>query len=261
MRLGVHGLLTDESLHIQPQLIVMDQWQRLLEHLDEELLARGQQQVQDVEDVSGKRLVGHVMKRQLCPVERDIARLEHQALVVERCVVRTRCLVVDGEHPDPLAFSPRSKSSRWTSRVASIVTRPEYAKPPVLGSAWSIPQGTAAWRRRSYWPGSGFASIERCSPGVSGHTSGTPSLLRYQLLQPVVHTVSGIAARSFALKRSVAEGVGSTVSNSRLRQPSIHRRMWLACDSATVVSARFPTGLCGPSIMKKFGKPDSATVW
>jgi len=59
----VHGLLADEALDVKPQLIVLDQRQRLLEHVDEELLAGGQQQVQDVEDVGGERLAGHVVER------------------------------------------------------------------------------------------------------------------------------------------------------------------------------------------------------
>ncbi|CNH47744.1 Uncharacterised protein [Mycobacterium tuberculosis] len=60
---------------------------------------------------------------------------------------------------------------------------------------------------------------------MNGHTSGTPSLFRYQLSQPVVHTVFGIAARSSALNDSVADAVGSTVSNSARRQRWIHRTM------------------------------------
>ena len=95
------GLLADESLHVEPQLVVLDQRQRLLEYLDEELLARGQQQVQHIEDVRGERLVGHVVERQLRPVEVDVARLEDESLVVERRVMRTRCLVIDGEHREP----------------------------------------------------------------------------------------------------------------------------------------------------------------
>lgn len=74
VRLGVHRLLPDESLDVEPQLIVFDQRQGLLEHVDEELLARGQQQVQDVEDVGGERLAGHVMERQCRPIEVHVAR-------------------------------------------------------------------------------------------------------------------------------------------------------------------------------------------
>ena len=96
----MHSLLPDEALHIEPQLVVSDQRQRLLEHLDEELFARGQQQVQDVQDVSCVRLIGHVVKRQLGPVELDVTRLEEQSLVVWRCVMRTRRLVVNSELPN-----------------------------------------------------------------------------------------------------------------------------------------------------------------
>ena len=98
----MHRLLADESLHVQPQLIVLDQRQCLLEDLDEEFLARGQQQVQDVEDVGGHRLVGHVVKRQRSPVEADIASLEDKTFVVGWRLVRTRCLIFDGEHHGPL---------------------------------------------------------------------------------------------------------------------------------------------------------------
>jgi hypothetical protein len=41
VRLGVHRFLADEPLHVEPQLVVLDQRQRLLEHVDEELLASG----------------------------------------------------------------------------------------------------------------------------------------------------------------------------------------------------------------------------
>jgi len=58
------------------KLVVLDQRQCLLEQVDEELFAGWQQQVQHVEHVRGERLAGHVVKRQLRPVERDVARLE-----------------------------------------------------------------------------------------------------------------------------------------------------------------------------------------
>ena len=64
------------------QLVVLDQRQCLLEQVDEELFAGRQQQVQHVEHVRGERLAGHVVKRQLRPVERDVARLEDQSLVI-----------------------------------------------------------------------------------------------------------------------------------------------------------------------------------
>src|SRR6185312_2476447 len=97
----MHRLLTDETLHVQPQLVVLDQRQRLLEYLDKKLLARGQQQMQNVEDMSCQRLVGHIVKRQVGPVELDIARLEDQALVIKGRVVRTDCLVVNRNHVEP----------------------------------------------------------------------------------------------------------------------------------------------------------------
>ena len=78
----MHRLLADESLHVQPQLIVLDQRQRLLEHLDEELFARRQQQVQHVEDVGGHGFVGHIVKRQPGPIELDITRLQDEMLLV-----------------------------------------------------------------------------------------------------------------------------------------------------------------------------------
>lgn len=78
----MHRLLTDESLHVQPQLIVLDQRQRLLEDPDEELLAGRQQHMQNVENVGGHRLVGHIVKWQVCPVEFDISRLEDETFVV-----------------------------------------------------------------------------------------------------------------------------------------------------------------------------------
>ena len=82
MRLGMHRLLADESLHIKPQLVVLDQRQSLLEHVDEELFTGRQQQVQHIEDMSGERLARHVMERQLRPVELDVARLEDQSFVI-----------------------------------------------------------------------------------------------------------------------------------------------------------------------------------
>ena len=82
VRLGVHRLLADETLHVEAQLIVFDQRKRLLEQVDEKLLAGRQQQMQHVEHVRGERLVGHVVKRQLRPVEGDVARLEDQSLVI-----------------------------------------------------------------------------------------------------------------------------------------------------------------------------------
>ena len=84
VRLGMHGLLTDESLHVQPQLVILDQWQRVLERPDDELLARRQQQVQDVAEMGGERLVGHVVERQLRPIELDVTRLQNDPLVIER---------------------------------------------------------------------------------------------------------------------------------------------------------------------------------
>ena len=97
----MHGLLADEALHVQPQLIVLDQRQGVLERLDDELLTRRQQQVQDVAEVGGEGLVGHVVERQLRPVEFDVARLQDDPLVIERGVVWTRRLVVDREHRGP----------------------------------------------------------------------------------------------------------------------------------------------------------------
>ncbi len=104
----MHRLLADEPLHIQPQLIILDQWQRLLEDLDEEFLAGGQQQVQHVEHMGGQRLVGNVMKRQVRPVELDIASLENETLVVggtRFSRVRPHCAVIDGEHKAPLPWT------------------------------------------------------------------------------------------------------------------------------------------------------------
>src|SRR6201999_1811437 len=98
----MHRLLADESLHIEPQLVVFDQWQRLLEQVDEELLAGRQQQVQHVEHVGSERLTGHVVKRQVRPVERDVARFEDQSFVIAQrpgtWQVRTDTLLVDREH-------------------------------------------------------------------------------------------------------------------------------------------------------------------
>ena len=103
----MHRLLADESLHIKPQLVVLDQRQSLLEHVDEELFTGRQQQVQHVEDMSGERLARHVMERQLRPVELDVARLEDQSFVIAPLMmgpspatwqVRTDSLVVDREH-------------------------------------------------------------------------------------------------------------------------------------------------------------------
>ena len=74
----------DFILHVEPQLVVLDQRQGLLEHVDEELFAGRQQQVQHVEDVGGERLARHVMERQLRPVELDVARLEDQSFVIDR---------------------------------------------------------------------------------------------------------------------------------------------------------------------------------
>ncbi len=161
VRLRMHGLLADEALDVEPQLVVLDQWQRLLEDLDEELLAGGQQQVQHVEDVRRERLTGHVVERQLRPVEVDIARLEHQSLVVQRGVVRTRCLVVDGQHHAPyLGVLPSITMLRWTSRVPSIGKRPRYAKPPVPGSRVIVL--SPRWR----------AGAARTAPGRGSPASG-----------------------------------------------------------------------------------------
>lgn len=98
MRLGVHSLLADESLHIAPQLIVFDQRQGVLERVDDELLTRRQQQMQHVAEVGGEGLVRHVVERQRRPVEVDVTRLQDDALVIERGVMRARCHVIDGEH-------------------------------------------------------------------------------------------------------------------------------------------------------------------
>jgi hypothetical protein len=64
-------------------LVVLDQRQRFLEYLDDELLARWQQQVQDVAEMGGEGLVGHVVERQLRPVELDVTRLEDESFVIE----------------------------------------------------------------------------------------------------------------------------------------------------------------------------------
>lgn len=59
--------------------------------------------------------------------------------------------------------------------------------------------------------------MARCLAGANGQTSGIPSLFRYQLSQPVVQTVFGIAARNTVLYASVAADFGSMVSNSPWR--------------------------------------------
>lgn len=79
--LGVDGLLADEAEHLLAQLLVGDQRQRLLEHLDEPALALGQQQVQHVDGVGGHRLVRDPVQRQLGPVEADVPGFEDEVLV------------------------------------------------------------------------------------------------------------------------------------------------------------------------------------
>jgi hypothetical protein len=69
--------------------------------------------------MGGQRLVGHVVKWQLCPVELDITRLEHQTLVVQRRVMWTRCPVIDGEQCAPYLGVYTDPSN-----VVSIVTPP-----------------------------------------------------------------------------------------------------------------------------------------
>ena len=87
-----------------------------------------------------------------------------------------------------------------------------------------------------------------------------PCSSRYQLWQPVTQTVPGSAPRSSSLKRAVASAVGAIVATLPCRQSSIQRITYLACVSATAISETLPTGLWGPSSMKKFGKPGTATV-
>src|SRR5271166_40293 len=136
MRLRMHRLLADEPLHIEPQLVVLDQRQSLLEHVDEELFAGRQQQVQDIENVGGERFTRHVVQRQLRPVEVDVARLENQSFVIGRIPptwqMRTDSVVVDREHRASLPSAQLYKSSLMSkTRIASSITRyPRYRESP-----------------------------------------------------------------------------------------------------------------------------------
>jgi len=100
-------------------------------HLGEEFFARGQKQVQNVQDVSCVRLVRHVVERQVCPVEFDITRLEEQSLVIKRCVMRTRRLIVNSEHLNSAQCRPLPRRLRALasidSRIPEVKTLPSPA--------------------------------------------------------------------------------------------------------------------------------------
>ena len=76
MRLGVDRFLADEPLDVEAHLVILDQRQGVLEHLDEELLTSRKQQMQDIEHVGGQGLARHIVKRQLRPVEMHVASLQ-----------------------------------------------------------------------------------------------------------------------------------------------------------------------------------------
>jgi len=117
--------------------------------------------------------------------------------------MRPRGLVIDGEHcgPPTSAFTP--SVGKYRTRRSTSGDVPSQV---VLSGVRVCQHGAMLGRREG--------------PNL-GHTV----FVQVQLSQPVVRTVSGIAARSFALKLSVADHVGSTVSNSPRRQRWIHRSM------------------------------------
>lgn len=66
---AVGGFLAHEALDVLEEALVPDQRQGLFEDLDEPSLARGEQQMQHIDDMSGSGLVRYPQQRSLRPVE------------------------------------------------------------------------------------------------------------------------------------------------------------------------------------------------
>jgi hypothetical protein len=60
---------------------------------------------------------------------------------------------------------------------------------------------------------------------LHGHVLGTPFASRYQLLQPVTHTVSFMAPRSRSWNARVASAVGASARTSPFRSRRMHFMM------------------------------------
>src|SRR6476620_12657461 len=95
-------------------------------------------------------------------------------------------------------------------RTFGYCTRVQYPEVTALpadvdGLVWDGSPCAALWRRShqavriTKSSVCGVASSSRCRRGVHGNSSGRPSLPKYQLLQPVTHTVCGIAAFMLSL--------------------------------------------------------------
>lgn len=65
----VHGLLPDEADDVRAQLLVLDVRQHLLVDVDEPALARGEQQVQHVDHVTGEGVLRQPVQRGVLPAE------------------------------------------------------------------------------------------------------------------------------------------------------------------------------------------------
>ena len=76
VHLGVGGLLADEAAHVVGQLRILDQWQRLVEGVDEPPLGRGQHDVEQADHVRGDRVAGNPVQRDAGDVEVHLAGLD-----------------------------------------------------------------------------------------------------------------------------------------------------------------------------------------
>jgi hypothetical protein len=81
---GVNGFLADEAEHLLAQPGILDQREGLVDQVDEPPLDLGKQQVQHIAGVRDQWLVGHPVRGQCGPVERDVSWLEHKVLRVQR---------------------------------------------------------------------------------------------------------------------------------------------------------------------------------
>src|SRR5207253_9355632 len=135
----------------------------------------------------------------------------------------------------------RGRHQRQDGDQPSATSAHEHHSPPYSTSSKSSKRGAAiSSRKRSK---------------LHGHTAGTPRSSRYQLRQPVTHTVFLAASTRAASCASIASRVALTSRYSPERRRSMSCRMYANCSSATSISEKLPTGPFGPLTMKKFGKP------
>ena len=164
---------------------------------------------------------------------------EHDRRDTEPVCVESQGSAPDRRHERSIARRTNASRSSPTHRAARRVRR----------------TGRARGQRRSYASSRGAAISSRKRSNVHGHTAGMPRSSRYQLRQPVTHTVCCAASRARPRSAAIAVARGADLA-ALARAEALDELHDVARTAARRPrSARScPTGPFGPFSMKKFGK-------